>query len=124
MAFKVPVDLKGLDRVDRLATQMKEERLRKLLLENTKIEDGEDGCWIWTGSVTKRGYGRINRNDNRAIHRLAYTTFVAPVPPDLELDHTCENKRCWRPEHLEPVTQLENARRYQERRLLRKQLLT
>lgn len=45
-------------------------------------------------------------------HRLSYRAFKGVIPTGLQLDHLCMNKRCVNPEHLEPVTPLENTRRY------------
>jgi len=47
----------------------------------------------------------------RALHRLVYTHIVGPISDGLVLDHTCSNKGCCNPAHLEPVTQAENVRR-------------
>ena len=72
--------------------------------------DGD--CWRWTGAVTSRGYGCLGR-DGRTIlaHRYAYVLTVGPIPDGLTIDHLCGNKRCVRPEHMEPVTGAENTRR-------------
>jgi hypothetical protein len=88
-----------------------------------------DGCWLWTGWVTRGGYGSINikRQGVRRCywaHRLSYETFVGPIPSGAVIDHTCHNRdlscvigstcrhrRCINPEHLEPVTPRENVLR-------------
>lgn len=85
-----------------------------------------DGCWVWTGSLSKGRYGRAaaGRGRNTAAHRLAYQLLVGPIPKGLQLDHTCHNpdptcpggaeclhRRCVNPSHLEPVTAGENVRR-------------
>lgn len=44
-------------------------------------------------------------------HRYSYTLHVGPIPDELAIDHTCNNKTCINPEHLEAVTQEENNRR-------------
>ena len=36
---------------------------------------------------------------------------VGPIPDGCELDHLCRNRACCNPDHLEPVTHLENVRR-------------
>lgn len=71
-----------------------------------------DGCWTWTGSIAGNGYGgiRVAGVWTRA-HRVAYEMFVGPIPPGLVIDHLCRNRRCVRPDHLEPVTFRENILR-------------
>lgn len=72
-------------------------------------------CWLWTGGLTKGGYGQFwVRDAGRSVmaHRVAYGLVVAPVPDDLEIDHLCRNAPCVNPfGHLEPVTTAENGRR-------------
>lgn len=71
-----------------------------------KVEITEE-CWLWLGAErTKgRGYGgfRVDGKTVRA-HRMAYEIFVGPLEPEQHLHHTCENRRCVNPEHLEIVT--------------------
>lgn len=81
-----------------------------------KVQRSEGGCWLWTGSITRAGYGRIrgaDAHDGRTVlaHRLAYELLVGPIPQGLHLDHLCRVRRCVNPEHLEPVTLAENNRR-------------
>lgn len=74
-----------------------------------------NGCWLWTGG-TARGYGQFRLGGGRGsknvrAHRYAYELLVGPIPAGLEIDHTCENKLCVRPDHLEPVTKKVNLER-------------
>ena len=64
-------------------------------------------CWIWTGRPIAGGYGLIsltNRAGVKYVHRLSYELFVGPVPAGHEIHHTCHNKVCVNPAHLELVT--------------------
>jgi HNH endonuclease len=83
-----------------------------------KAPAGIDGwCWYWSGRKSRNGYGRFYIDQNEiAVHRLIYQLFVKPLPQTKQLDHKCSMKWCCNPEHLEPVTNKENARRRDERR--------
>ncbi len=77
-----------------------------------KLEASASGCWLWTGPVTHHGYGRAQNNGKRqVVHRAVYELLVGPVAEGLELDHLCRVRNCVRPDHLEPVTHLENMSR-------------
>lgn len=83
----------------------------RILASVTK--DAATGCWTWARSVDRNGYGHLHFQRRMWIaHRTAYEQFVGPIPNGMTLDHVCRNKRCVNPAHLEPVTQLENVRRY------------
>lgn len=69
-------------------------------------------CWEWVGDRRDR-YGNFRyQGKSTAAHRWSYETFVGSIPEGLELDHTCENRLCVNPHHLEPVTHLENMQRH------------
>ena len=68
-------------------------------------------CWLWAGSVDPDGYPQVVWQCRRyRVHRLWFEYLTGePLPVDLEIDHTCNNRRCLL--HLEPVSKSENLRR-------------
>lgn len=77
-----------------------------------KIRVDEDGCWTWTASLQRDGYGQVKIDGKqRLAHRVVYEFLVGPIPEELESDHLCRNRACVNPNHLEPVTHRENMQR-------------
>lgn len=70
------------------------------------------GCWIWMGRTDKKGYGTFDLiNGSIRAHRFSYELKNNPIPDGMELDHRCRVRCCVNPDHLEPVTHLENMAR-------------
>lgn len=68
------------------------------------------GCWEWLGFIRPDGYGRVSPNRREMLaHRWYFEHFEGYCPPTL--DHTCRNRRCVNPAHLEPVSRQSNVRR-------------
>lgn len=84
----------------------------------SKVARTSSGCLVWTGYCNENGYGyfRIDHERIYRAHRFAYQMEVGPIPDGLELDHLCRVRNCVNPEHLEPVTAVENMRRAIEAR--------
>lgn len=88
-------------------------------LENATTKTPGSGpwmnCWLFTGQLNKDGYGKLrlpySKRLYRFAHRIAYESVKGPIPDDLEIDHLCRVRNCVNPDHLEPVTHLENMRR-------------
>lgn len=101
-------------------TQLTARQVAKFLTNIDQVDDAES-CWEWNGSLFAGGYGQYSvrletgERKNLYAHRVAYEMFVGPIPDGLVLDHLCRNRRCCRPDHLEPVTSAENTRRAPDR---------
>lgn len=100
---------------DRGKTMRKEEGVQSGFLD--KI-DKTDGCWVWCGTRDAHGYGRVvvptllsRCQMSMMAHRISYEYFVGEIPDGLVIDHLCNNTSCVNPDHLEPKTIYENARR-------------
>lgn len=77
-----------------------------------KVDKSGD-CWLWTGAVSPRGYGRFWHEGKMVVaHRFAYS-LVAIIPEGHDVDHrhTCP-KRCVRPDHLRAATRKQNMENY------------
>jgi hypothetical protein len=86
---------------------------KRLEGEFWKRVEKTDGCWLWTGTIDKGGYGILSGGINVKIraHRFSYVLHVGAIPSGLALDHLCRVRNCVNPKHLEPVTIGENVRR-------------
>lgn len=80
----------------------------------SKIQKTET-CWLWTGWIDDEGYGyttvrETGKKGKRSYrcHCAVYEQHVGPIPEGLVLDHKCRVRNCVNPDHLEPVTNIEN----------------
>lgn len=77
--------------------------------------DPASGCWNWTLTKQKRGYGHYPTARNYGwptpAHRLVWFLLRYPLPPILTIDHLCRNKSCVNPAHLDPCPSRVNTLR-------------
>jgi hypothetical protein len=81
------------------------------------IPEPNSGCWLWLLSTGSHGYGQgYGRRGTRdkcvtLAHLISYQAFNGEIVSGMEIDHTCKNKICVNPAHLEMVSQQINIRR-------------
>lgn len=107
-------------RMKRLRDECTRACVREFILANV-FQCQVTGCWLWLGTLDKRGYGLVPTGrahpthcageafDPRA-HRAAYRAFVGPIPKGHVIAHHCDFPRCVNPAHLSVCTDAENHR--------------
>jgi hypothetical protein len=75
-------------------------------------------CLIWQGTTRTNRYGVTTyMGKQTTTHRVMYQLITnQPLPPDMEVDHTCNNRTCINPAHLRAVSHADNMRLARERR--------
>jgi hypothetical protein len=106
------------------------------IIANTEEPTSEQGCWIWKKRKDRWGYGRmevyipgLGKTKTLMVHLVSWLWLEAKCEnandlwlayrefreSGLELDHTCVNSACCRPDCLEPVPGKINNQRKLER---------
>jgi hypothetical protein len=63
--------------------------------------DKTDGCWVWIGAVSNKGYGNFWDGVNYVhAHRFSWQLHNGIIPNGLFVCHTCDNRKCVRDDHL------------------------
>lgn len=81
----------------------------------TRFVVDEHGCHISTYSVASHGYAQIGWQDGGyrqvvTAHRASWVHVNGQIPEGMTIDHICRVRPCVNPEHLQLMSNLENAR--------------
>lgn len=80
-------------------------------IENSIVRMPWSGCWLWTGSVGKLGYGIIKVDGTHAnAHRVVWRQYRGDIPEGAILLHSCDIPGCVNPNHLAIGTFRDNSR--------------
>jgi hypothetical protein len=105
-------------------TKTRRDEIISRVMERVLINE-ETGCWEWQGPTSGNGrgggYGRMCLNDQTvAVHLVVFTHYNGYVPGKKQIDHTCDNRICCNPHHLEMVSHKENQKRVRQKHRRRK----
>lgn len=99
---------------------MNEPMVTQEYLEAHTHPEPNTGCWLWSGSVNRGGYGKVIRCDSGRrreflAHRIAWAARHGAIPAGLMVRHRCDTPLCVNPGHLLLGTAADNARDRDER---------
>lgn len=103
-------------RVRRTGTRIKYPSIEAALADKTGAPD-ERGCQAWEGTLNALGYGQLGYQGRSWLaHRAAYEVENGvTLRGDQVIHHTCSNRSCVAPEHLQLTDRLSNTAEMLER---------
>lgn len=97
----------------------KEQYLKKVEKDLLEKKVDRNGCWEWPGQLDYHGYGRrsfgqYEKNKKELVHRISFQIFRGEIGKKHVL-HTCDNTKCYNPDHLYLGTAKDNMRDLKKR---------
>lgn len=81
----------------------------KDIIESRHIPVTETGCWLWTWSAAKSGYGDFRFDGKHYMaHQASYMAYNGQIDDDLHVMHKCDVRLCCNPNHLMLGTNYDN----------------
>ncbi len=87
-------------------------RMKKTATErfnDSWVKDPLTGCYNWQKYISPKGYASIrDRGKKFLAHRWIWIQYYGNIPPEYEINHLCNNRKCVNIIHLEVCTHGKN----------------